>query len=167
MAHERVSRHYGVQEAHAQGFLCGEDPAREQQVGGVGQADDARQHPGKAELGGKIKAPVGGGEFGPLGGEPQVGEGREHQADAGRRSVEGGDHRLVQAEVVGEAGVEARIDAVAGFLDILAHAGIVAPLFRVALESREVGPGAERAALRVAGHDDDAHARIDVRLHQR
>ena len=126
------------------GRLLGQhDPARQQQVGGAGEADEAGEHPRQAVLGGQPEAAVDGGELGAGGGEAEVGVAGEHEADAGGGAVDRGDDREAQAVVEGEGVVELRPHAVAGLGQRLADAGVVRALLDVAVEGGAVGAGAE------------------------
>jgi hypothetical protein len=164
VVHEFVGRKHLVQEAHLERLFGREDAAGQQKVIGVGQADDARQQPGEAVFGREVEAAMRGGELCAGLGEAQIRERRQHKPDAGRGPVHRGDDRFSDAEVVGEGRVEARIDPEPGLGDVLADARIVAALFGVTLERAQIGAGAERVALRIAGHDDHPHLWVVVSL---
>ena len=81
---ELVGRQRPVDQSELLGLLGQDDPAREQEVGGPGHADQAGQQPRQPVLGRQPEPPVRRRQLGALGGEPQVAVAGEHEADARR-----------------------------------------------------------------------------------
>ena len=91
-----VGGHDRVEQAHRPGLLGQHHPPRQQQVGGVGDADEAGQHPAHAVLGREPELGRRRRELGAGGGEAEVAEAGQRQADAGAGPVHRGDHREAQ-----------------------------------------------------------------------
>ncbi len=133
-------------------FSHGDDPAREQQVGGPSDADEAGQGPAHAVLGRQPEFRGGGGELGACRAEAKIAEQHQRQADAGARPVDRSNDRQSIAELPGEVGVETIAAARAS--DIGRQAGVVAALGRVT--SQRLGVAAHTERRRSAGNDDCA-----------
>jgi len=92
---------------------------------------------------------VGRGQLGPGGGDADVAVAAEGEPDAGRRSVDGGDDRLGDAEVVGQLSVELGTYPVAGPGRGVGIPRAVGAPFDVSGQVVGFGPGAEASAAPV------------------
>ena len=97
---ESVGREDLVDEADAESFSGIDGAGGEKQVEGVGEADEAGEHPGDAVFGDEAAAREGGGEFGGVGGETEIAVERD-EAEADDRAVDGGDDGLGECREIG------------------------------------------------------------------
>ena len=149
----------GVDQPHPLAFAGQYNTAGEQHVVGAGDADQARQQPREPVFGGQAQLPVRGRELRIRDRKTNVRVARQDQSNARGRPVDRRDHRLFQAEVVGEVLIELGAHAIAGHRQLgRVRAGVVAALGDVAFERRRIRARTERAAG--PRHDDCPHIRV-------
>jgi hypothetical protein len=153
-----------VEEADLLHLFGQQDAAGEQDVGGVGDADHAREEPGQAVLGGEAEAGGGGGEFGAGGGVAQVAETGDGDRDAGAGAVDGSNHRDAQAPVPDHVVVELRPDPVPGLrvLGQVDRGQVLLVGLGVEPEGLGVSADAELAAGSGHHHGPDRGVRVEL-----
>ncbi len=136
--------------------------AREQEVGGPSDADEAGEDPAEAVLGGQPELRCGGGELGRRRGESEVAEQREGQRHTGHRTVDGSDDRCAEPHHPCEVVVVLGAHALAGSRRFRGQSGVVVAAIGVPCEGVAVAADRERRGS--AGDHDDAYLFVALEL---
>jgi hypothetical protein len=154
-----VGRQDAIHEPDPCRLLREHDARRQQQVGGMADPHESRQHPRQAVFGGEPQSSRRGRELRARGGETDVAEAGKDETDAGGRAVDRGNDRLRDAVVERVHVLVLGTDAMAGCRKRRnVNARVVFTRDRDLLERVGVASGTEPAAC--SGHDDHTHCTV-------